>query len=177
MILFGTGHRPNKLVPFDKSNPKFCYSSEVFNRLVRMAEVNLGILKPGLVISGMALGWDMALAQAATNLGIQWHAYVPCIEQDCRWAYSSRMLYANLLKMADDIHYTSRLTFTQDTGCMQRRNVDMINASTFCLALWDSSPGGTGNCMRVVMQRQMQSRNLWSSWVRYSGFFEPEVVG
>jgi ribA/ribD-fused uncharacterized protein len=172
IILFGTGHRPKDLVP----KSIYPYSTEVFNRLVDMARVNLQALQPKLVISGMALGWDMALAQAAIDVGIPFHAYVPCKSQENRWPSHSQRYYRKLLSQAADQHLSSQLTYDEDTACMQRRNVDMINASTFCLALWNGNPGGTGNCMRVVQQRGVQVRNLWDAWVKYSGFY-PAPVG
>lgn len=59
MILAVTGHRPNKLGG---------YSKQAYRKLVKIAEVNLKKLNPDKVISGMALGWDQALAQAYDQL-------------------------------------------------------------------------------------------------------------
>ena len=61
MIVAGTGHRPNKLGG---------YNNESFLKLVNIAEDALKQMEVTEVISGMALGWDMALAQAAINLNI-----------------------------------------------------------------------------------------------------------
>lgn len=55
MIVAGTGHRPNKLGG---------YGDDVFERLVALARTYLWHMEPWHVISGMALGWDQALAQA-----------------------------------------------------------------------------------------------------------------
>jgi len=173
MILFGTGHRPDKLAP---GNKRLAYSAYCFQRQVDCAAKMLGIHKPKLVISGMALGWDQALAQAAVNLGIPYHAYVPCKDHDSRWLPASRAYYQRLLAQAQHVNLITDLIFDEAPGCMQRRNVAMIDASTFCLALWDGSPGGTGNCMRVVLQRGMPYYNAWSSWVTYSKVYPRPVV-
>ena len=59
MIIAGTGHRPDKLGG---------YSDDVLSKLIKLARTTLFDLKPKKVISGMALGWDMALAYAALAL-------------------------------------------------------------------------------------------------------------
>ena len=68
MIIAATGHRPDKLGG---------YGSIVADRLFHLAYETLEELAPTLVISGMALGWDMAVAEAAFCLDIPFHAYRP----------------------------------------------------------------------------------------------------
>jgi predicted Rossmann fold nucleotide-binding protein DprA/Smf involved in DNA uptake len=61
MILAFTGHRPSKLGG---------YGSDVDLKLTRLATKVLDDLKPEQVISGMALGWDQAVAFAAIRAKI-----------------------------------------------------------------------------------------------------------
>ena len=70
MIVAATGHRPDKLGG---------YGEEVFEKLVQLA---MGFLeahhsKITYGISGMALGWDMAYAEALCIKEIPWTAAVP----------------------------------------------------------------------------------------------------
>ena len=58
MNVAGTGHRPNKLGGYD---------DDIYQRLVTLAMTYLEETRPKRVISGMALGWDQALAEAAVN--------------------------------------------------------------------------------------------------------------
>lgn len=162
MILFGTGHRPDKLAP---GNKRLAYSAYCFQRQVDCAAKMLGIHKPKLVISGMALGWDQALAQAAIDLQIPFAAYIPCIGQECKWPYKTQKFYQEQLKKACEINYITKTTYAENPYCMQQRNIAMVDASNFCLALWDGSPGGTGNCMEVVMERKMKVKNVWKEWL------------
>lgn len=74
-IICGTGHRPDKLGG---------YSNEVTQKLIRVCRFGLEKLQPSLVISGMALGYDQALAEAAIELKIPFHAYCPCYGQDSK---------------------------------------------------------------------------------------------
>jgi hypothetical protein len=67
LIVAGTGHRPDKLGG---------YSDDAFNLLVKIAKHWLEMNKPTRVISGMALGWDQALATAAVEVDIPFVAAV-----------------------------------------------------------------------------------------------------
>jgi len=87
MILSGTGHRPDKLGG---------YSDSAFDNLVKIAEDYLKESKPDKVISGMALGWDQALAEACVNLNIPFIAAVPFKGQESKWYQSSIANLAHL---------------------------------------------------------------------------------
>ena len=65
MLVAATGHRPVKITNGDKLN---AYDSTVFDRVVALAAASLKHVKAEVVISGMALGWDMAIAEAARQL-------------------------------------------------------------------------------------------------------------
>ena len=55
-IVAGSGHRPSKLGG---------YSEQIHEKLVALAIGWLKKNEPSCVLSGMALGWDTALAEAA----------------------------------------------------------------------------------------------------------------
>ena len=150
MILAGTGHRPPKLGG---------YSPAAFSRVLSLCSESLSQLAPSLVISGMALGFDQALAQAALDLSIPFDAFVPCPSQPCLWPASSRALYDHLLSRARSVRIISP---TYSPSCMQARNVAMVNACTDLLALWDGSPGGTANCLAYARTRPIVIHNRWS---------------
>ena len=154
MIICGTGHRPNKLGGY-----------HIFERLVDLARAALLHYKPEHVISGMALGWDQALAQAATELGISWTAAIPFAGQESRWPVESQQYYHSLLKQAAAI-------ITLDQGpyaaqLMQDRNEWMVNEVTHVLALWNGKHGGTHNCIRYARTQEKPIMNLWRSWVNH----------
>lgn len=154
-VIAGTGHRPNKLGG---------YSNEVFSRLTSLAQACLEKYQPTQVISGMALGWDMALAQAALNLGVPLHASLPCLNQERKWPASSRELYQQILSKATSqnvisSHYT--------LICMQKRNEWMVDHCDILLALWNGTPGGTANCLNYAKSKSTKIINVWSSWEKY----------
>lgn len=159
MIIAGTGHRPDKLGGYD---------DEVYVKLVKFAIFHLNELKPDLVISGMALGWDQALAQAAVNLNIPFHAYIPFKGQEANWFYKSQVYYRSLLNLAE------KVVICSDGGYaawkMQVRNIKMVNACDTLLALWDGSSGGTKNCIDSAKNRLPGDKiiNLWPIYVTFS---------
>ena len=156
MIICGTGHRPNKLGG---------YGVHIQTRLVALAEAALAHYQPEHVISGMALGWDQALAQAAVNLGIPFVAAIPFVGQESRWPDESQQHYHSLLKEAHS-------TITLDQGpysarLMQERNEYMVNKATHVLALWSGTHGGTGNCVAYAQSVEKPIINLWQSWIKH----------
>jgi len=68
LVIAATGHRPDKLGG---------YGSDVHRRLVELAARYLDLEQPTCVISGLALGWDLAFADAALLLGLPVHGAVP----------------------------------------------------------------------------------------------------
>lgn len=158
LILMATGHRPPKLGG---------YSPRVFDGLRSLAYDYLQSLpeKPEACISGMALGWDQAFAHAALNLEIPLWAYIPCPQQERMWPTSSQRDYQSLLSRAA---LTVTCSPRYSPACMQDRNIRMVDDSTHCLALWDGSPGGTGNCIRYLESRNRPFTNLWPQWQKGS---------
>lgn len=151
MIVAGTGHRPNKLGG---------YGTEARNRLVNLATDVLRKRQPQRVISGMALGWDQALAVAACALDLPWTAAVPFEGQERAWPESSQREYRELLSLADDVVVVSPGGYA--SWKMQRRNQWMVDHADLVLALWDGSPGGTGNCVDYVRRTNKPLLNYWT---------------
>lgn len=139
MILFGTGHRPDKLGGWDERNSSLALAVKA------AVEKKLLELHPELVISGMALGFDMWLAEACIKLSIPFDAYVPFEGQDSVWPMFSRTRYKSIL-------YEARRTVVVSSGGyaawkMQTRNQRMVDDADQGLACYDGTKGGTRNCV------------------------------
>ena len=169
MIIAGTGHRPEKLVPQDKR--KIAYSNEVRTRLKELAIASLQKIKVSAVISGVALGWDTGLALAAIELDIPLIAAVPFDGQESKWRDTDVLMYRYILAAADRVEIISEGGYSAKK--MQIRNQWMADEANTILALWDGSEGGTGNCIKYAKPR-VEINNLWDSWVKYSGFYQGE---
>lgn len=153
MIVAGTGHRPDKLGG---------YSIEIEDKLRVFARRHLERIGPSQVISGMALGWDQALAQAALDLSIPLVAAVPFLGFGSRWPTSAQYRCTALLCAATEIEVVSE---TPGTRALQRRNEWMVDRAGLMLALWDGSWGGTFNCIQYANRRDVEVLNLWPAWV------------
>jgi uncharacterized phage-like protein YoqJ len=165
LILAGTGHRPDKLGG---------YSPAISARLVDLARAALLKYQPGEVVSGMALGWDTALALAAVELGIPLTAAVPFEGQERRWRPEQQELFHAILARATTVIIVSPGGYA--AWKMQVRNEWMVDRATGVLALWNGISGGTGNCVEYARRRQVKVLNLWSAWERYSMAPQPAPV-
>lgn len=150
MIICGTGHRPNKVGG---------YSKEAQSKLYYLAKGWLEDNHPDKVISGMALGWDQALANAAYVLDIPYIAAVPFAGQQQAWPEESREFFDMLLAHAEETVIVSNGRYAP--WKMQVRNEWMVDHCDTVLALWDGSAGGTGNCIQYANKVGKPIINLW----------------
>lgn len=145
-----TGHRPNKLAGYNLDHPFYkALQQELEHQILIQLEHHDFVH----CHSGMALGADTVWAQAIVAMKskfpnrVMFTAHIPCENQESRWPADSQKHYHALLEHADhriiyETHYTSQ--------CMQKRNIGMIDASNGLLAIWDGTPGGTGNTVRAA---------------------------
>lgn len=155
LVVAGTGHRPDKLGGF---------SSQVEGRLEALASAALARFKPDVVISGMALGWDWALAEASLKAGIPLIAAIPFVGQERRWQQESQRRYAEILAKAVVVIVSPG---GYSHKAMQVRNEWMVDRCHRLLALWDGSSGGTANCINYAVTVNRPYHNLWVSWDKY----------
>lgn len=172
LVVAGTGHRPDVLGG---------YSEQARLRLVDFARWCLTdqfktVVGDGNVISGMALGWDQALAEAAVSLGIPVLAAVPCDGQDATWPQAARKRYRAFLE-----HPLVRMHVVcpgpYKPWKMQVRNEWMVDRSHYLLALYDHAnhgEGGTANCVKYAWDKIEAKRgpcprfrNVWADWEQW----------
>lgn len=149
LIVAATGHRP-------KSLPRTGYN---LAPLIALAKSWLASRAPSVVISGMALGWDQAVAYAALDLGIPVHAYIPFIGQADAWPKHSIEAYTVLLGRCAERVVVSDGGY--EVWKMQKRNEAMVDACDTVLALWNGEPGGTGNCVAYAEKQGKIVENLY----------------
>lgn len=163
LILVGTGHRPVKLG--FKGDP---YSSQNFALLVEFLRKELRenpeLIETQGVISGMALGFDMALAVAAIKEGIPLVAAVPFEGQELAWPTDSwaRRVYGQILERATEVVVVSPGGYSAQK--MQARNQWMVDRADRVVALWNTTPGGTANAVRYALCTHKGVYNLWKNW-------------
>lgn len=152
MKVAGTGHRPDKLGGYGK---------DVRIKLKRVATKSLELLQPTEVMSGMALGWDTALAEAALELGIPLTAAVPFKGQEGRWPQESKDRYFYLLSQASSVVEVCPPGYA--AWKMSKRNEYMNNWADAVLALFDTSvtSGGTWHCIQDGIRKKKRVENAW----------------
>ena len=157
MILAGTGHRPEKTGGYSDVSRKILYE---------VAKNALIESKPEKIISGMALGWDQALAEAAIDLGIPFIAAIPFVNHGNNWPSKSRMHNADLLAKASRCEYICQ-AFSMES--YQKRNEWMVDQSDGLIAFWNGDrTGGTWNCLEYAKKvNKPVVHNCYDAWVKY----------
>lgn len=170
LVVAGTGHRPDVLGG---------YAEQARGRLTDFARHCLTthfktVVEDGNVISGMALGWDQALAEAAVSLGIPVLAAIPCDGQDATWPQEARKRYRAFLE-----HPLVRMHVVcpgpYKGWKMQVRNEWMVDRCHYLLGLYNGDPqGGTANCMKYAWDKIEKKRgpcprirNVWDEWEQW----------
>lgn len=113
---------------------------------------------PGIMaISGMALGVDLAFAEAALDLGIPLVAALPLPEQNVRWQRREALRWervvgraARVVEVWREVGYETHTPVAR----LLRRNEWMLDHSTEIVAAWDGRPtGGTAHAIEGAKRR------------------------
>lgn len=155
-----TGHRPDKLP--DKASG---YHHAEQEKVVAYAKAVLAYLHPKTVLTGMALGWDTAVAQACAELSIPFVACVPFEGQESKWSEPLRKRYRELLAKAVAVVVVSPGGY--DPKKMHARNAYMVDRSVAVLALWNGTPGGTAGCVEYAKKKGRAVVNAWDGYVAF----------
>lgn len=159
MIIAGTGHRPEKLGG---------YSPRLLPALGKLAMNELRYQKPDMVISGMALGWDTALAMAAIQLKIPLLAAIAFEGVESKWRFEDQQRFFDILTCADDIIVVTPGPYA--AWKLHARNKWMVDECDLLLALWDGQhTGGTAACIQYAREvrknhPELHIVNLWPQW-------------
>lgn len=165
--LMVTGHRPDKLGG---------YGWGVFASLVAFAEEQILAEAPKIVVSGMALGWDLAVAVAAIRLreqgmDIRLRSVLPFASQYVKWRDpKAAFIWTKVLCKADEVILLQRGApngSVQAIFWLDERNHAMVDMSEKVIALWNGSSGGTKNCLGYARYRARPIVNVWEQWASF----------
>lgn len=165
MIIAGTGHRPPVLF---KDN---FYSPTNKQKLIAFATDKIDEFAktwhPRLngVISGMAQGWDNAIAHAALNLNIPLIAAVPFTGMDSKWPKDSKDDYNYLLSKASEVVIVSEGGYANYKFFL--RDQYMVDNCDLLLALYNGNPtGGTAITVKYATTKKTNIVNIWEDWIK-----------
>lgn len=154
MKLGFTGHRPQKIPGYDQA------------RLLDLAKAVMVRYQPSMIVCGMALGWDLAVAQAAQATNLPLKAVIPFKGQDSLWQKEDRSVYRSLLEYAER---TGGILDVNDWYL--ERNRQLVQQSDMIIALYDGScehSSGTGFTVNYANQQGVRVVNVWDSWMKYA---------
>ena len=110
-------------------------------------------IKPTSIISGMADGWDIALAKTSLNLNIPLVAAIP---------FKDHIKYWNILNNPLTLsHIVCEGGY--EVWKLHRRNEWMADRANLMLAFWDGNEkGGTFNCIEYCKRKNIPWINLYT---------------
>lgn len=158
MIVAGTGHRPPRL--------GLGYTEADRERLADFAATELLKLKPSLILSGGAQGWDQALAMAAHRAGIPYRVYAPFEGQDAKWPPDARSFYRRLLADAESVRIVSPGGYAN--WKFAKRDECLVDDCECLLALLDDKPEKSGTGITASYANSVGRRvvNCWPNWIK-----------
>ncbi len=164
MIYAATGHRPEKVGGYEREATERLelFAFEVLAGIQRGPEAQ----RISRMISGMALGWDTAVALAALELKIPLEAAVPFKGQEEKWPEPAKRRYHDILRRCIRVNYLAPPGF--QAWKMGNRNFWMVNKSERMLALWNGTKGGTEVCVGMANKEGREVVNLWERWQRFA---------
>ncbi len=112
--------------------------------------------------AGGALGYDMVAELKLLELqerlpDLRLCLYLPCRDQADRWSEHERRAYRYILDRADAIHYSEEAYVS---GCMLKRNREMVQGCEVLVAYCTQSSGGTAYTVRYAKKLGVQVINL-----------------
>src|SRR5215213_8416627 len=174
VVVAGTGDRPQQLNPLDASDRTFGFSQEAHEALLDVARDALAQIhdtypdKEITVITGVELGFDQALTQAALEANMHVVAAVPFEGQENRWGRDSQAAYSQLLDRVEaaggEVHVVSPGGYSP--AKMQTRNEWMMDRADIVLGLNSGREGGAANGIDYARQQGKEIVNVWEGYER-----------
>ncbi len=161
MIVAGTGHRP-KYCPC-KYKKKHPWLDNLRGRLKFYLKSLDATSKHGIIVrAGGAIGWDTWLANAALELGLELHLYLPFPDQGSQWPTDSRTEYERIKELADKVNFTSDKYYPK---VFLHRDLEMITGSDQVVSLLNPevSSGGTFYTVQEAKKLDIDVINFWKN--------------
>jgi hypothetical protein len=157
LIISVTGHRPHRLpCGYDITH-------EFWNDVVESTYDYLYFRRDcvNYVRTGMALGFDQAVARICIDLRIPFRAYVPFPTYYAKWPLPSRTAYHDILRSASKVIYAHK---RYTPKAYKHRNHMLVCGSDRLLHLFDGQPdGGTFHAINCAIEYSVPMVDMWPS--------------
>jgi uncharacterized phage-like protein YoqJ len=162
--LMGTGHRPKLYVEYSDYYESLSVMQKSIEAVISKYEIKLDV-----VISGMALGFDTALAMYAVSNNIPLHIYSPFIGQEYSWSDDYIGTYTALVKQAERVHFsTNRYPANKGAAinALYKRNADMLQSAEVCLTFKrpEVDSGGTVSAIKKAKEMKIITVPVWTEY-------------
>jgi len=115
-----------------------------------------------VVITGMALGFDMLVADVCVETGIPFIAAIPCEGQEKFWGFDQKTRYKALIEKAQEAVVVSPGTY--EAWKMAKRNQWIVDKSSVILTYWNGEEkSGTGMTLGMARKKGVPVMNLHNS--------------
>ena len=112
-------------------------------------------------LCGGAIGFDTVAGEVVLGLRekhpIKLELVLPCKDQDKGWSAKDRSHFEYLLSNADKIRY---ITDNYYDGCMQARNVYLVDNADLCIAYLVNQFGGTYFTVNYALKNNLEVINI-----------------
>ncbi len=114
--------------------------------------------------AGGAVGFDTLVAlkiieRKRKGENLRLCLYLPCKGQDSLWSDGMRKTYRYILENADEIKYSYD---DYVKGCMQKRNRQMVDDSSLCVAYCGTDKGGSRYTIKYAEKKGIPVINLYN---------------
>ena len=89
---------------------------------------------------------------------VRLHLYLPCHDQEKKWHENLKSVYYYVRDNADSVRYCSKSYYP---GCMHKRNREMVDGSSVCVAFCSKSTGGTAYTVQYAKENGLKIVNLY----------------
>jgi uncharacterized phage-like protein YoqJ len=163
-IVTGTGHRPKHYVNYDMYYTSLSIITDSISKVVEDNEIDID-----LVISGMALGFDTALAMCAIENNIPLHAYIPFVGQEYKWSKDMQSTYQNLIQGAEKVLVSvdnHPKEYREVAASLHKRNSDMLRDTDICFTFHrpDIITGGTVDAIKKAKSKSIYTVPIWPEY-------------
>ncbi len=137
------------------------YGEDVAERLTAFAREWLELGRPKEVISGLAAGWDTAVAEAAVEVSVPLVAALAFRAQADHWPPAARAQFERLVAASSEVYLHAP---EKCAGVWTARDHWVLERSDVVLALWSGIEGGTGRAVRKAGELGRPVINVWDDW-------------
>lgn len=140
-VLGVTGHRIHLLPGYAGAG-----STRLRALLLELAMDGLEAWCPDRVITGMATGWDMAVAAACMFRNVPFHAYVPFTGQEKFWSDIDKQMYHSLMDEAEAVRIFSPVP---TKAAYHQRDQAIVDDSSRMMALLLPQMPNSGTALTI----------------------------